>query len=72
MSSLSTVGYGFHTGTMNCLGDAKAGAYRYGLIVLDYRHEGASVQDIRHPIVEAATKKMSVVIADGYGWGAGR
>lgn len=42
------------------------------MIVLDYSHKGAPVRDIRHPVFEAATKKMGVVVADRYGRRAGR
>jgi hypothetical protein len=66
------VGSGFHARTVNRIGNANAGAYRYGVIVLDHSHEGAPVRDIRHPIVEAVTKKIGVVVADRYRRRAGR
>src|SRR5262245_58989715 len=72
MTSLSMVGSGFHARTVNRIGNPNAGAYGHGLIVLDHSHERAPVRDVRHPIFEAVTKNMGVVVADHYGRRAGR
>jgi hypothetical protein len=58
------LGSGFHARTMNRIGNANAGAYAHSAIILDDRHEGTPVRDIRYPVFEAATKKMEVLLAD--------
>ena len=52
---------------MNRIRDANAGTNRNGVIVLNDSHEGLPVRHISQPILEAAAKKMGIVVADRHG-----
>jgi hypothetical protein len=64
MASSSVPGECFHSGAVNRIRDADAGANRNSTIVFDHGTERLSVADIRQPIVKTTAKKMAICFVD--------
>jgi hypothetical protein len=64
MASTSIRDERFHSRAVHRVGDANAGANRDSAIVLDNGHEGLPVRHLGEPSLEAAAKKVGIVVAD--------
>src|SRR5262249_41921333 len=64
MAASPVPGACLHSGAVNRIRDAHAGANGNSAVVLDHGAERLPVADIRQPIVEATAKKMPISVVD--------